>query len=987
MKVRRWVVAALLGSAMVVPSCSAERWTAPAATDVDASVPLASAHVLPESPAAAARIAELRARFRLPVHALQNDRPGGLRPALPEHAASSTRPALDAPVATRFASAGPDAATHVRAGLPSEALRGVIRPARVALPLRATGEVKLEDERSHLSVSFTLEHAQDARVEVAGGMALYRGTLDGADVVHRVHAEGTEDFVVFEQRPAREELRYSVDVSRAAGLRLVSDTLEFLDDTGTPRLRVAPPYVVDSKGQRRPAKLSVAGCSYDANPAGPWGRKVTVSGAARCTVRVAWGGGLAYPAMVDPGWTATGNMAVQRSEHRASVLPSGKVLIAGGYRIGIPLSSAELYDPAAGTFAATGSMTTGRYRHTASVLPSSKILVAGGRGLTLMLSSAELYDPAAGTFTATGSMATPRGSHTASMLSSGKVLVMGGTSNAAYLSSAELYDSGANTFADTGNMLTERSQHTSSVLPSGKILVVGGTKSGVAIANAELYDAGAGTFASTSPMANERYNHTASELPSGKVLVVGGHNSLTGSASAELYDPVANGGAGAFSTTGSLTTLRYNHTASVLPSGKVLVVGGYGGFGYLASAELYDDGTSTVTANLMVTGRRSHTASVLPSGKVLVAGGHDGGSLSSAELFGGVSGDPCTTNAYCLSGFCADGFCCDSPCTGGGCDRCDLPGKIGTCSVAPAGNPGANPSCAPSTCDGVKAACPSSCTSDATCAAEYYCASDGTCQPGKKQAAVCNPQVNCKQPGCRECQSGFCADGFCCDTACNGTCQACAAALKQSGVDGTCSPTKDGTDPRNQCEPSAVLCGPDGMCNGTGACRLVTPAGVSCAPGKACDGRGKCDLPVTATCDGDHTTMNADGKKQDCAPYRCDSNGTCRDTCTSGAECIAPAICGAGGKCVPPPSDAGGGDGCSVSTSSPFHPAPGSRALPLALLCTLAALARCRRERASRPLSLPLVVVASLALACSSSPTTAPSVPTYVRRSTPPRLM
>jgi hypothetical protein len=142
-------------------------------------------------------------------------------------------------------------------------------------------EVKLEDDTSRLSVRFALTHVQDARIELAGGMALYRGALDGADVVHRVHAEGTEDFVVFETRPAREELSYSVDVSRVPGLRLVSNTLEFLDETGTPLLRVAPPYVVDANSQRREAKLAVTGCAYDTNPAGPWGRRVTKPGADR----------------------------------------------------------------------------------------------------------------------------------------------------------------------------------------------------------------------------------------------------------------------------------------------------------------------------------------------------------------------------------------------------------------------------------------------------------------------------------------------------------------------------------------------------------------------------------------------------------------------------------------------------------------------------------------------------------------------------------
>jgi hypothetical protein len=56
--------------------------------------------------------------------------------------------------------------------------------------------------------------------------------LPGADVLHRVHPEGTEDYVVFEERPATEEIVYDVDVAHVAGLRLVSDTVEFLDKGG-----------------------------------------------------------------------------------------------------------------------------------------------------------------------------------------------------------------------------------------------------------------------------------------------------------------------------------------------------------------------------------------------------------------------------------------------------------------------------------------------------------------------------------------------------------------------------------------------------------------------------------------------------------------------------------------------------------------------------------------------------------------------------------
>ena len=73
---------------------------------------------------------------------------------------------------------------------------------------------------------------------------------------------------------------------------------------------------------------------------------------------------------------ATGSMATARCLHTATLLPNGKVLVAGG--VDGVLSSAELYDPASGTWSATGSMGTARDYHTATLLPNGQVLVAGG---------------------------------------------------------------------------------------------------------------------------------------------------------------------------------------------------------------------------------------------------------------------------------------------------------------------------------------------------------------------------------------------------------------------------------------------------------------------------------------------------------------------------------------------------------------------------------------------------------------------------------
>jgi hypothetical protein len=172
----------------------------------------------------------------------------------------------------------------------------------------------------------------------------------------------------------------------------------------------------------------------------------------------------------------------------------GKVLLTGGLDgTNTPVSTAELFDPAAGTFAsATGSMGTVRAYHTATLLPASgKALVAGGVDTTnTPMTAAELFDPTAGTFAPTTSnMGTARAHHTATLLNDGTVLVTGGyTSGGVALGDAELFGPGSGSFSPTGSMTSPRFSHTATLLPDGRVLVVGGTDAtGVAAATAELY--------------------------------------------------------------------------------------------------------------------------------------------------------------------------------------------------------------------------------------------------------------------------------------------------------------------------------------------------------------------------------------------------------------------------------------------------------------------------------------------------------------------
>jgi N-acetylneuraminic acid mutarotase len=353
---------------------------------------------------------------------------------------------------------------------------------------------------------------------------------------------------------------------------------------------------------------------------------------------------LASTAMAQNGFGPTGSMATARSVQTATLLPNGKILVAGGVTSGFFLrASAELYDPASGTWSATGSMATARSSHTATLLPNGKVLVAGGFAGGAV-ASVELYDPSSGTWSATGSMATARRGHTATLLPNGKVLVAGGLGSSSSVASAELYDPATGTWSATGSLTAARLSHTATLLPNGKVLVAGGTSVGV-VASAELYDPASGTWSATGSLATARQRHTATLLPNGKIVVAGGDTGggVRSTASVELYDPAS----GTWSATGSLAASRELHTATLLPNGKVMVAGGLfvssSSISVVASAELYDpaNGTWSATGGL-ATARELHTATLLPNGNVLVAGGDQNTStsvLASAEMYDSANGN------------------------------------------------------------------------------------------------------------------------------------------------------------------------------------------------------------------------------------------------------------------------------------------------------------------------------------------------------------
>jgi Kelch motif/Galactose oxidase, central domain len=299
-------------------------------------------------------------------------------------------------------------------------------------------------------------------------------------------------------------------------------------------------------------------------------------------------------------WSATGSLNIARDGHTATLLANGKVLVAGGsgsydgQRPG--LNSAELYDPTTGTWSVTGSLNIARDGHTATLLPNGKVLIAGGLfhgpTITSYTNSAELYDPATASWTFTGSLHTERAIHTATRLQNGKILVVGGTNvtigfivQPDGISSTELYDPATETWSVTGSLNIARSFHTATLLSNGNVLAAGGW----APNSAELYDPATGRWNSTGALHTPSYGgHTATLLRNGQVLLTGVLSGFSPISDAQLYDPAT----GNWRATTSLSTAVLGHTATLLPNGKVLVAGGYdvrqGQIQRLNGAELYD---------------------------------------------------------------------------------------------------------------------------------------------------------------------------------------------------------------------------------------------------------------------------------------------------------------------------------------------------------------------------------------------------------------
>lgn len=525
-------------------------------------------------------------------------------------------------------------------------------------------------------------------------------------------------------------------------------------------------------------------------------------------------------------WTMAASLITGRVYQTATLLPSGSVLVAGGTTGSgasiTTLASAELYDPVADTWQQLPPMLKPRQGHTATLLPNGKVLLAGGLNATGWESSTEIFDPLSNSYATAAAMTTVRGAQTATLLPDGTVLVVGGEiAGSTTLASAEVYDPIANTWTPAGSLIAGRYGHTATRLGNGKVLVTGGCGGGncnPVLTDAELYDPTTRAWTPTAPTLTPHATHTATLLGDGTVLIAGGSGNEV-----ELYDPVA----GTWSPTASLLMPRGGHSANMLGNGKVLVAGGANNSpAFLATAELYVTPIPCTTGSDCATG---FCADSVCCNTACNAGPCDACSIAAGAAIDGTcslltgpacnDGDACTQVDTCQMGVCTGGdpvTCsasvqchatgtCDS--ATGQCDDPSLPDGLpcddgNACTQSDTCQAGACASGAPVTCaamdqchaagmcDQVTGQCSNPSIADGTaCNDGNACTQLDACQSGMCTGAnpvSCTATDNCHDDGTCDPTTGQCfkpvkADGTACA---GGTCVGGVCTTPDAGADG-----------------------------------------------------------------------------------------------------------------------------------------------------------------------------------------------------------
>jgi hypothetical protein len=330
--------------------------------------------------------------------------------------------------------------------------------------------------------------------------------------------------------------------------------------------------------------------------------------------------------------------------HTASLLEDGSILVVGGRGIleGVH-QQAIRYWPSTNRYELDAALNTKRLAHVAFTLPNGKVVVAGGIDTSVAgtdfdpaFMSSEIYDPSTKKFSTGSDMKFPRRNHVATQLKDSRVLITGGIqlrgNGFGASPNTEIYDPANNNYSVGKPMIEGRWLHTATLLTDGRVLIVGGRNNNCtsncpiySLDSAEIFDPATGTFTQTGFLNYSRYNHTATLLSDGRVLILGGETTEdlgTGNDQvgwAEVYDPAT----GRFTTWTSLVQARSSHAVTLLNNEKLWVTGGFRSSGLATErTEFFDPATGvSVEGPSMSDYHVRHTAIRLPNGEAIVFSG------------------------------------------------------------------------------------------------------------------------------------------------------------------------------------------------------------------------------------------------------------------------------------------------------------------------------------------------------------------------------
>lgn len=513
--------------------------------------------------------------------------------------------------------------------------------ARETVGTHANEPAVLTSADGKMTVGISLRGASSASAVASDGHIVYPGGLPSADIVQRPTGDGAEDWLLFASAPPVPRVEYDVALtSGVAAVRLSGRSIELLDTNGVPRLRMAPPVLVDDDCVTTPVDVAVTGCQVDTSPSDPRRKPHPAPAAPSCRVALTWPSQkVKYPIALDPSWSSAASMASARAYHSAIRLPgSDRVLVAGGLGAGPynVLASTEVYDPDTNTWASYGTLGTARYAHAMTSFADGTILLAGG--LDAYGAPTATAEATTGTgYFPRASMPGPAPGLTLDPLSSEWAIAAGGYRfvGGALRTTADapVYYKAADQWYARTMPGGSRGWHASLATSTGVTFFGGERNDGTysVLSSVVRYNSGVDTFSTLTSMPVARTKAGAALLASGTAIVAGGEGA--GGVALGTTHKAPLPATSPWEAAASLGGPAARATVTATGAGAV-VAGGYVGAAVLRSTNIFRSADVSAYGATLSVPRYAHTATLLGSGNVLVTGGvtTDGVATDSAEF-------------------------------------------------------------------------------------------------------------------------------------------------------------------------------------------------------------------------------------------------------------------------------------------------------------------------------------------------------------------